>query len=873
MTGPIEILGANRRALVSAASDVGVKRLKLILARAQGDLNRRLRQAQGLGGAGADSFTAHQLQVSLIQVQHVIAHLNKGLKALVVAQAKGTADPSVEGVIRYLHAAEKRFSGITERLPIKDAILFDRARSGAESSALHRLEGDPKKGPGILKRYGDAVIEKFEGHLQQRLLARAPWADVRNQLIADSPFLQQAPAHWAERIVRTESMNGSNRAIWEANKGADEQLGDVVKILSATFDDRTGADSVAVHGQIRRPNEAFEWWDGLYQHPPNRPNDREVVVTHRIAWPIPPELAFRSDAEVHARWVANGRLGAPPGRPKMTTVDLATFGAAPPPEPEQPPARPIMEPPAVPTREKRGPIASPFFDENVEPWKSAPEPEPTPASLANEAPLELVPADYFAQAEGGQKGSNEGGFYRGSDGVLRYAKFYKDPTQGALEHLANNIYRDLGLPAVKSDLVIAPDGRQAYVSEVVEGDTLAKKGLDAKNAKQVLKGFAADVLVKNWDAVGLDHDNVIIGKGGKAVRIDNGGAFLHRAKHGMKPESSLKEIDEWEQFLNPAKNPAYAKLAAKAGVTKAEDIVGIQAQIKAIQKLRVAHGGWGGYVDHVSPNLPPDVRTKVVGMLAERSVQLGQKLNAMKGKAKQPKPVPGARDFTKLASGKLPGERWKPEGVHDVGEYHAAQDRKIVAIYEKVPGFREALRDYTGGAYGPIRQAGIKTYEEFSAWYAEGHYGTVPSQASYLGWRKQCEVLNKGFDLAEQAQSGALAEKPESGVKELFRGLGDISKDRFDELVGLKDFEIESVTSTSWNPAVAKNFMRSSAGKFKAMLHFKMKNNATNKLSIETRSGYGVSEREVLMRRGLKFKVANVKRVDPNTVILELEED
>lgn len=86
------------------------------------------------------------------------------------------------------------------------------------------------------------------------------------------------------------------------------------------------SDSYAVHGQIRKPEEAFQSWFGFYQHPPNRPNDREVVVPHRMSWPIPPYLAWKTDAQVIARWHYDGRKGHPPPRPKMTTVPLEQFG-------------------------------------------------------------------------------------------------------------------------------------------------------------------------------------------------------------------------------------------------------------------------------------------------------------------------------------------------------------------------------------------------------------------------------------------------------------------------------------------------------------------------------------------------------------------
>lgn len=80
------------------------------------------------------------------------------------------------------------------------------------------------------------------------------------------------------------------------------------------------SDSYAVHGQIRRPEQAFQAWTGLYQHPPNRPNDREIVVPHRLSWDWPPYLLWKTNEQVEARWRAEGRKAPVPPRPKMTTV-------------------------------------------------------------------------------------------------------------------------------------------------------------------------------------------------------------------------------------------------------------------------------------------------------------------------------------------------------------------------------------------------------------------------------------------------------------------------------------------------------------------------------------------------------------------------
>lgn len=325
------MLQDNRVQAARLAEDVGRARTRRLLTRAQRDLERRLRDAAGLSGPGADSFTAVQIRVTLAQVKDVLHSLKGGLRGVVLDQAGEAATQQVTSTVGYLNAAEQQYRGVSQRLPIREAALLDRVRSGTEASVLRRVMSDPDHPgqQGVLDRYGENVVGKFEEALQLRFVARQPWAQVRDSLVAESPFLQGAPASWAERIVRTETMAANNRAGWETIRTANASLGDMVKILMATFDDRTGADSIAVHGQVRRPEEAFASWFGLYQHPPNRPNDREVVVPQRLSWPLPASLAQRSDAEVHARWVLEGRKGAPPGRPLMSTLGAGeVFGGA-----------------------------------------------------------------------------------------------------------------------------------------------------------------------------------------------------------------------------------------------------------------------------------------------------------------------------------------------------------------------------------------------------------------------------------------------------------------------------------------------------------------------------------------------------------------
>jgi hypothetical protein len=331
------IARANRDSAVDLATRAGRGRTLDLLRRAEADLNARLASIP----AGASTSAQVQMMAVRAQIRAVVKDLTRGLGNTVLEQGDQAADMATGDLLDYVKRGNRAFLGVGGGvLPIQDVAVLDRVRQGVRSSLLHRLSRAGESAPGddpletanveakggILQRYGASAIEAIEQQLQLGILTNQSWAEMRANVIAQSPFLKGAPASWAERLVRTEIMGASNRASWETIRAVDDELGDVVKILSATFDNRTGWDSFQVHGQIRKPDQPFEWDGKMYQHPPNRPNDREVVVIHRIAWPLPETLGWRSDGEVISRWRLQGRKGSPPGRPRMTTVPLDSFG-------------------------------------------------------------------------------------------------------------------------------------------------------------------------------------------------------------------------------------------------------------------------------------------------------------------------------------------------------------------------------------------------------------------------------------------------------------------------------------------------------------------------------------------------------------------
>jgi len=333
-----EALLVNRQQAFALADRVGKSEVERMMRTAATELRERM--AAGIKTSSATPTSIQEMRRTLAQLDDVMVALSRRLGRTTLGIAGEAAEVAATNVFDYMQDASVQFGGAP--LGLRESAMLSRAVSGTEASVLRRLAAtqdqtteimeDPDAAEvsprmmadgGVLSRYSIETIGVFEDVLRRGMLTQKPWGDVRQELIDNSPFLQGAPRYWAERIVRTETMGAYNRAGWETIRAADDELGDMVKILCATFDNRTGWDSYQVHGQIRRPDEAFEWAGGFYQHPPNRPNDREVVLPHRLSWDIPSNLSWRSDAEVVAAWQRDKRKGSPPARPTMTTVDLS----------------------------------------------------------------------------------------------------------------------------------------------------------------------------------------------------------------------------------------------------------------------------------------------------------------------------------------------------------------------------------------------------------------------------------------------------------------------------------------------------------------------------------------------------------------------
>lgn len=108
-----------------------------------------------------------------------------------------------------------------------------------------------------------------------------------------------------ERTARTTIADAYNAARVEGIRALRRQLPDLMSrwtehVHDATWtpmDNRVGQDSIALHGQVAEPGRVFtmpddthvsaKTWGHSWTHPPNRPNDRAVLVPWRRGWGMP----------------------------------------------------------------------------------------------------------------------------------------------------------------------------------------------------------------------------------------------------------------------------------------------------------------------------------------------------------------------------------------------------------------------------------------------------------------------------------------------------------------------------------------------------------------------------------------------------------
>lgn len=138
----------------------------------------------------------------------------------------------------------------------------------------------------------------------------------------------------------------------------------------------------------------------------------------------------------------------------------------------------------------------------------------------------------------------------------------------AAELMANAFYKKLGIAVPETVATAMP---VVAAGEVQRVPALATKGVGAPKGEQTYawwetpqhletakQGFMADAFLGNWDVVGLDKDNMVLGADGQLYRVDNGSSLFFRAQGGLK--EFTPDVGEVKSMLNPKKNESAASV-------------------------------------------------------------------------------------------------------------------------------------------------------------------------------------------------------------------------------------------------------------------------------------------------------------------------
>lgn len=227
------------------------------------------------------SFTAQHLRGVLAQVDGAIAGINKKLAGDMYDGSFKAAKLGVGNLFEEISTFDQQFSGAVTPINLNAALI-------AQDTANHLVT----KYETNLDAYGNDLRTQIANGLFAASIGETSYSEVVGRL---SQFF--VAEEWKlHRVVRTELHNIYNVGKLQGFRnliGTDEEPGDIpdlLKTLMHPMDHRTGDDSkklAAEHPAIPVDEEfVFEWKGDVrrFLNPPDRPNDRAIMVPYREEW-------------------------------------------------------------------------------------------------------------------------------------------------------------------------------------------------------------------------------------------------------------------------------------------------------------------------------------------------------------------------------------------------------------------------------------------------------------------------------------------------------------------------------------------------------------------------------------------------------------
>ncbi len=229
-----------------------------------------------LAGTIKGTFTEAQLKGVLVQVDSAIKSLNKEVNGELLIGVQMSTEQSIEDLIKEVNKFEKKFAGITTPLPL-DAIITS---LDPKNFLINQYQSS-------INRFNAELRNEIQRVLTQAIIERIPFDKVVNRIsneMATEEFK-------VLRIARTELHQIYNFSkISGMRELRQELLPDLQKTLVHPMDTRTAQDSKLLAKlnpvvNIDKPFKfKFKGQERVFMAPPDRPNDRAILVPFRASW-------------------------------------------------------------------------------------------------------------------------------------------------------------------------------------------------------------------------------------------------------------------------------------------------------------------------------------------------------------------------------------------------------------------------------------------------------------------------------------------------------------------------------------------------------------------------------------------------------------
>ena len=228
-----------------------------------------------LSSARAGSFTHQHLAGVLAQVQGAISAMTSHLSGDMIEGSKIAALQGIDHLIKEINFFDKKFVGAVTPINLNAALLANDTANLLVTRYKTNLDA-----------YGANILAQVTNGLFSATLGETSYDEVVGRV---ANFFNGE--EWKlRRIVRTELHGLYNRGKIAGMQELKDDITDLKKTLIHPMDARTGDDSkyAASKHLVADMDKPFrykwndEWRE--FQVPPDRPNDRSVMVPYREEW-------------------------------------------------------------------------------------------------------------------------------------------------------------------------------------------------------------------------------------------------------------------------------------------------------------------------------------------------------------------------------------------------------------------------------------------------------------------------------------------------------------------------------------------------------------------------------------------------------------